>query len=100
MPTKTQAAVYTSSLHFLRSMAQAGTRDAAAVNKAMRSLPVENFGRPTTVRADGRVVYDLTLYRVKSPAGSRGAWDYYEAIGSIPAVDAFLPMDPACERTA
>lgn len=100
MPTKTQAAVYTSSLHFLKSMAQAGTRDAAAVNKAMRSLPVENFGRPTTVRADGRVIYDLTLYRVKAPAASRGAWDYYEDVGSIPAAEAFLPINPDCGRTA
>jgi len=100
MPTKSQAAVYTASLHFLKSMQQAGTRDALAVNKAMRSLPVENFGRPTTVRADGRVLYDLTLYRVKSPTASRGGWDYYEAIGSVPAAEAFLPMTPACERAA
>ena len=98
MPTKTQAAVYTSTLHFLRSMQQAGTRDTPAVNMAMRSLSVENFGRPTTLRADGRAIYDLTLYRVKSPSSSRGAWDYYEAIGSIPAAEAFLPMSSECER--
>ena len=100
MPTKTQAAVYTATLHFLKAMQQAGTRDAVAVNKAMRSLPVENFGRPTTVRDDGRVMYDLGLYRVKSPAQSRGAWDYYEAIGAIPAAEAFLPMSPDCGRAA
>jgi branched-chain amino acid transport system substrate-binding protein len=99
MPTKTHAAVYTSCLHFLRAMQQAGTRDALAVNKAMRTLPVENFGRATTIRADGRAIYDLSLYRVKSPASSSGAWDYYEAIGSIPAAEAFLPMRPDCERT-
>jgi branched-chain amino acid transport system substrate-binding protein len=100
MPTKTQAAVYTSCLHFLKAMQKAGTRDAMTVNRAMRSLPVDNFGRPTSVRADGRVIYDLSLYRVKSPASSHGAWDYYETIGSIPAADAFLPMTAACETAA
>jgi branched-chain amino acid transport system substrate-binding protein len=97
MPTKTQASVYASCLHFLKSMQKAGTRDAIAVNRAMRSLPVDNFGRPTSVRADGRVIYDLTLYRVKSPGASHGPWDYFEAIGSIPAAEAFLPMTSACE---
>ena len=96
MPTKTHAAVYIATLHYLRAMQQAGTRDAQAVNKAMRAMPVENFGRPTTVRADGRVTYDLGLYRVKTPAQSRRPWDYYEPIGSIPASEAFLPINPAC----
>ena len=100
MPSKTQAAVYASTLHFLKSMQQAGTRDAIAVNRAMRSLPVENFGRPTTLRTDGRVMYDLSLYRVKAPANSRGSWDYYEEIGAIPAGEAFLPINPDCERAA
>ncbi len=100
MPTKTRAAVYTSCLHFLKSMQKAGTSDPIEVNRAMRSLPVNNFGRPATVRADGRVIYDLTLYRVKSPAASRGPWDYFEAVGSIPAAEAFLPMTRVCETAA
>ena len=43
-------------------------------------------------------MYDLSLYRVKAPASSRGNWDYYEEIGSIPAAEAFLPINPDCER--
>jgi branched-chain amino acid transport system substrate-binding protein len=100
MPTKTQASVYASCLHFLKGMQKAATRDPIAVNRAMRSLPVANFGRPTTLRADGRVIYDLTLYRVKSPAESHGPWDYFQAVGSIPAAEAFLPMTPVCEAGA
>jgi branched-chain amino acid transport system substrate-binding protein len=96
MPTRNQASVYLSTLHFLKSAAQAGTRDAVAVGKAMRALPVDYFGRPASVRADGRVMYDVTLYRVKSPADSKAAWDYYTPIGSLPAAEAFLPMNPAC----
>ncbi len=96
-PTKNQASVYAGVLHFLKAMAQAGTDDAIAVNKAMRAAPVAYFGHPATMRADGRLLYDVTLYRVKRPGESHAPWDYYTAIGSIPASEAFLPMNPACK---
>ena len=96
MPTQNQANVYAATLHFLRGMAQAGTRDAVAVGQAMRALPVRYFGADTTMRADGRVLHDLTLYRVKAPGESRTAWDLLAPVGTIPAADAFVPMNPAC----
>jgi branched-chain amino acid transport system substrate-binding protein len=95
-PTKNQAANHASTLHFLKAMAQAGTDDPIAVNKAMRAMPVSYFGRPATLRADGRLLYDVTLYRVKRPDESHGPWDYYTAVGTLPASEAFLPMNPAC----
>jgi len=96
MPTRNQASVYLSTRHFLKAVAQAGTRDSLAVGKAMRALPVDYFGRPASIRGDGRVMYDVTLYRVKSPAESHAPWDYYTPIGSMSAAEAFLPMNPAC----
>jgi len=96
MPTKNQASVYAGTLHFLKAMAQAGTRDAVAVNKAMRALPVSFFGRPATLRRDGRLLVDLTLYRVKRPADSRTEWDLYTAIGSLAAEEAFAAASAAC----
>ena len=96
MPTQNQANVYAATLHFLRGMAQAGTRDAVAVGQAMRALPVRYFGADTTMRADGRVLHDLTLYRVKAPGESRAAWDLLAPVGTIPAADAFVPTNPAC----
>ena len=95
-PTKNQAVNYTSTLHFLKAMAQAGTDDPIAVNKAMRAMPVDYFGRPATLRADGRLLYDLALYRVKRPDESRSPWDYYAEVGMLPAAEAFLPMNPTC----
>jgi branched-chain amino acid transport system substrate-binding protein len=95
-PTKQQALNYASSLHFLKAVASAGTDDPIAVNKAMRALPVAYFGRPATLRADGRLLTDVTLYRVKEPSQSHGPWDYYTDVGTLPAADAFLPMNPAC----
>jgi branched-chain amino acid transport system substrate-binding protein len=96
MPTRNQASVYMATLHFLKAMAQAGTRDALAVGRAMRALPVDYLGRPASIRADGRVMYEITLYRVKSPAESRADWDYYAPLGTLSAAEAFLPMNPAC----
>ncbi len=96
MPTQNQANIYAATTHFLKGMAQASTRDAVAVNRAMRALPVAYFGEATTIRADGRVLRDLTLYRVKAPNESKAPWDYLAPIGSIPASDAFLPANPAC----
>jgi branched-chain amino acid transport system substrate-binding protein len=96
MPTKNHAAIYTAVRHYLEAVAKAGTDEAVAANRAMRAAPVDFFGRPAEVRADGRVTYDLTLYRVKTPAQSKGPWDYYEAVRTVPKAEAFLPMNPAC----
>lgn len=96
MPTKNQALNYVGTLHFLKAMAQANSADPVAVNKAMRALPVDYFGRKASLRADGRLMVDLSLYRVKRPDESKTPWDYYEDVGSVPADKAFLPMNPAC----
>ncbi|MBV9747182.1 MAG: ABC transporter substrate-binding protein [Acetobacteraceae bacterium] len=96
MPTRNQAAIYASTLHFLKAMAQAGTRDALAVNQAMRAMPANYLGRPATIRADGRALYDLTLYQVRAPGASKQPWDYYAALATIPAADAFALMTSAC----
>lgn len=96
MPSKNHAEIYTAVLHYLQAVDKAGTDEAVAVNKAMRAAPVDYFGRPATLRGDGRLLYDLTLYRVKKPADSKAPWDYYEKVRDIPAAEAFLPANPAC----
>lgn len=96
MPSKNHAEIYTAVLHYLRAVDKAGTDEAVAVNKAMRAAPVDYFGKPATVRADGRVLYDLELYRVKKPEESKAPWDYYAPVRAIKAAEAFLPMSPAC----
>lgn len=97
MPTKNQASIYAATLHFLKAAAKAGTTDAVTVGRAMRAMPVTYFGRPAMLRADGRLLYDVTLYRVKTPAASRAPWDYYTVAGTIPAAEAFLPANPECK---
>ena len=96
MPTKNQAAIYIATRHYLRACESAKTSDALAVNRAMRARPVDYFGHPARVREDGRVIYDLTLYRVKTPQESHAPWDYYQKLATIAGDSAFLPANPAC----
>lgn len=95
MPTKNQATIYAAVVHYLRAVDAAGTDEAVAVGKKMRELPLDYFGKPATVRADGRVLYDLNVYRVKTKAAQKAPWDYYEPVRIIPAATAFLPVNTA-----
>jgi len=97
MPTKEQAATYASVMHYLKAIAATGTKDGTAVSHKMHEMPVDYFGRKGSIRADGRVLYDITLYEVKSPAESKYPWDYYKTVRDIPADKAFRPLaDGGC----
>ncbi|MFS2010746.1 ABC transporter substrate-binding protein [Azospirillum sp. CT11-132] len=93
MPTKEQANTYLATLHWLKGVKAAGTTDAEAVTAAMKAMPTDYFGTPGSIRKDGRVLYDLELYQVKAPAESKAPWDYYKQVRSIPASEAFLPIE-------
>jgi branched-chain amino acid transport system substrate-binding protein len=93
MPTRNQAEIYAAVLHYLRAADAAGTDDPVAVNKKMREMPVDYFGHPAKLRGDGRLLYDLTLYRVKKPSEVRYPWDYYAPLRTIPQAEAFLPQN-------
>lgn len=85
-----QAGVYNSVTHYLKSMQKAATDDGRTVSKMMRELPVNDaLIKDVRIRADGRVMRDVYIFRVKSPAESKAPWDYYEPIGRISAEDAF-----------
>lgn len=99
MPSRNHAAIYAAVKHYLEAVKAAGTDDAAAVGKAMRSAPIDYFGHPGKMRGDGRVLYDLTLYRVKTPPESKQPWDDYAKLRDIPADQAFAPENAAlCEH--
>jgi branched-chain amino acid transport system substrate-binding protein len=101
MPTREQAGVYSGVLHFLKAARSAKSDDAAIVNAEMRHLPVDRFGRQAVLQQNGRVAYDLGVYRVKSPAASQQPWDYYERIATVPAATAFRPAaESGCSITA
>jgi branched-chain amino acid transport system substrate-binding protein len=102
MPTMPQAAVYSAITHYLNSIKAAGTDEAKAVMAKMRELPVNDFYvKDGHVRADGRLVHDMYLAQVKSPAESKGPWDYYKILSTIPGDQAFRSLaDGGCPLVA
>ncbi|HYK18742.1 MAG TPA: ABC transporter substrate-binding protein [Bryobacteraceae bacterium] len=93
MPNMTQAGIYSSTLHYLKAVAAAGTDETQPVMDKMRTIPINDFfAKNGTIRRDGRMVHDMYLYEVKKPAESTRAWDYYKLVVEIPAEQAFLPL--------
>jgi branched-chain amino acid transport system substrate-binding protein len=93
MPTMAQAGMYSAVTHYLKAIKAAGTDATDAVNRKMRELPVSDPVIPKgTLRADGRLVHDMLLMQVKTPAESKAPWDYYKVVDTIPASDAFRPL--------
>jgi len=97
MPTMWQAGVYSSVIHYLNAIKDAGTDDPLKVAAKMREKPIEDFfARNGKLRADNLMVHDLMLVEVKKPADSKYPWDYYRVLAKISGEDAFGPIDPAC----
>jgi branched-chain amino acid transport system substrate-binding protein len=97
MPNNTQAANYSGVLAYLNAVKGAGTDDPATVVARMKSGPLDHFGEKATLRADGRAIFDVGLYRVKAPSESKYPWDYLALEQTIPGDRIFLPLaDSAC----
>ncbi len=94
VPNEMHAGVYSAVIHYLKAVQAVGSAaDGAAVVKKMKELPTSDplYGEGT-VREDGRKMHPMYLIRVKSPAESKGEWDYYKIRTSIPAEEAFRPL--------
>ena len=59
----------------------------------MRALPINDATMSDGhIRSDGRVERDMYPFRVKVPASSKGEWDLYEKIATVPFSEAFRPL--------
>jgi branched-chain amino acid transport system substrate-binding protein len=94
MPTSAQAGIYSSVGHYLKAVKAAGTTDSAAVIKIMKDTPINDmFAKNGRIRADGRMVHDMYLFEVKKPSESKGRWDDYKLLATIPGNEAFQPLE-------
>ena len=98
VPTSVQAGDYGATAHWLRAVQAAGTVEALTVMAKMREMPINDFmtegGR---LREDGRVLRPTYLFEVKSPAESRGPWDYLKQQATVAADQAVRPVaESAC----
>jgi branched-chain amino acid transport system substrate-binding protein len=93
MPNMGQAGTYSATTHYLKAVAAAGTTATEPVMKIMRETPINDFfAKNGQIRADGRMVHDMYLFEVKKPSDSKGPWDYYKLVATVPADQAFLPL--------
>ncbi len=92
-PTMVQAGVYGSIMHYLKAIKEAGTDDGPKVVAEMRKLPINDFmTKNGSLREDGRVMRDMYLFQVKTPAESKYQYDDYKLLATIPADQAFRPL--------
>ncbi len=93
-PGMVQAGVYSSVMHYLKAVKAAGTDEAKAVAAKMREMPVDDFfAKGGKIRADGRLIHDMYLVEVKSEKESKGPWDYYKVLRTIPGDQAAMPLE-------
>jgi branched-chain amino acid transport system substrate-binding protein len=94
LPSMLTAGVYSSTLHYLKAVKAAGTDDAKQVMAKMREMPVNDvMTKNGKLREDGRLVRDMYLFEVKSPAESKGKDDIYKLIATVPGDKAYRPIN-------
>jgi branched-chain amino acid transport system substrate-binding protein len=93
-PTMQQAGGYAGILHYLKAVKAAGTTGTEAVAAKMHATPVSDFYN-TDVRIDpnGCVRHKIYIWQVKTPAESKGRWDFYKPVATLDGKDAFPPSD-------
>ncbi|UHC18748.1 ABC transporter substrate-binding protein [Methylobacterium currus] len=94
MPNDMQAGIYSAVEHYLKALAtvkEAG--DGRAVVAAMKAMPTDDpiFGKGR-IREDGRKLHPMYLLETKTPAESKGGWDYFKPVRTVPAEEAWRPL--------
>ena len=94
MPNALQVGVYSAVLQYLKAVKAAGTDATEPVAKKLHEMPVEDlFAKNGKVLANGRMVYDMYLFQVKTPAELKGEWDLYKQVEKIPGDKAYATVE-------
>ncbi|UGV26341.1 ABC transporter substrate-binding protein [Rhodopseudomonas boonkerdii] len=95
-PTMVHAGVYSGTLHYLKALEALGgnPHDGAKVVAKMKEMPTDDplFGKGS-IQPNGRKIHPAYLFEVKKPSESKAPWDYYKLVATIPADQAFTPLD-------
>lgn len=85
-PTYIQAGDYSAVSNYLKAVAETGTDNSDTIMKWFKSNKINDmFVTDGYVREDGRMMNDMFLLQVKTPAESSAPWDYHKEITRIPA---------------
>jgi len=90
MPSSLQAADYSVAYQYLQAVKAAGTDNAEKVLEKMHATKFNDmYVKNGYIRPDGRMVHDMYLMQVKTPAESKTPWDYLKVAQTIPGDQAF-----------
>ena len=94
-PSFAHAANYSAALQYLEAVQAEGTDDADTIVGHLEGKEIDDvFLKNGKVRAeDHRVIHDVYLAKVKSPDAVEEEWDYEEIVSTIPAEQAFMPLE-------
>ncbi len=98
MPTMFQAGVYSAVTQYLRAVQAVGSTDTEKVRAHMLATPMQDvFLQNGKLLPNGRMLHDMFLARIKSPAESKEPWDFFAFTGTVPGEDAFRKLaDSKC----
>ena len=93
MPDMVQAGGYSATTAYLQAVAKSKTTEADVVASAIHNTPINDFfAHNGKVRADGLMLHDMYLAKVKTPKESKNKWDIEKIVATIPGADAFPPL--------
>jgi hypothetical protein len=93
MPSQIQAGVYSAVRHYLQAVKDTDSDDGPTVMARMKATRVSDAFTPDgMIRADQRMVHDMYVVQVKTPAESKGPWDLVKLITTVPPEEAFRPL--------
>ncbi len=98
-PSMLQAADYSAVSFYLKGVKESGTDDGDAIMKWMKGNKINDFfTQGGYIRDDGRMVYNMYLMQVKTPEQSKGPWDYYNVIATLPGEEIYTkPSESTCK---
>jgi branched-chain amino acid transport system substrate-binding protein len=89
-PSMLQAADYSATMTYLNAVKALGTDDSEKVMAYLKKTKINDmFAKGGEIRPDGRMVHDMYLMQVKTPAESKYPWDYYKVVATIPGAQAY-----------
>jgi branched-chain amino acid transport system substrate-binding protein len=93
VPTYIMAGVYSAVTHYLKATRDANSDAGPAVMARMKATPVNDFmTKNATIREDGQVMRAVYPVEVKTPAESKGKYDFYKVGAAIPGEQIFRPL--------
>jgi branched-chain amino acid transport system substrate-binding protein len=94
MPTMIQAGLYSATMHYLKAIDAIGTDDSLKTIAQMKATHIHDFfTKDGYIRDDGRMVHEMHLFELKKPSESKGGWDLYKLLATVPGDEAYRPID-------